>query len=143
MEGACPGTVASLSNSYLGLTFFSISIKVLWGPDILLDTKFIALRSNTSWCYFSLRTHAPIEYIKLEILGYYGYCQAIVSYTYTKLPDCVDIIRCTSMRFSQLLPWKHESVGRVLSGHQLLKQSDVRCNISTHVGSFVFIIHAT
>ena len=44
------------------------------------------------------------------------------------------------MRFSQLVPWKHESVGRVLSGHQLGKPSDVRWIMSTHEGSFVFII---
>ena len=47
------------------------------------------------------------------------------------------------MRFSQLMPWKHESVGRVLSRHQLGKLSDVRRIISTHEGSFVFIIHPT
>ena len=47
------------------------------------------------------------------------------------------------MRFFQLVPWKHESVGRVLSGHQLGKPSDVRRIISTHEGSFVFIIHPT
>ena len=44
-------------------------------------------------------------------------------------------------RFSLLVPWKHESVGLVLSGHQLRKPSDVFRIISTHEGSFVFIIH--
>ena len=29
------------------------------------------------------------------------------------------------MRFSQLVPWKHESVGQVLSEHQLGYPSDV------------------
>ena len=47
------------------------------------------------------------------------------------------------MRFSRLVPWKHESIGRVLSGHQLGKPSDVRWIMSTHEGSFVFIIHPT
>ena len=42
------------------------------------------------------------------------------------------------MRFSQQVLWKHESV---LSGPQLGKLSDVRWIISTHEGSFVFIIH--
>ena len=43
------------------------------------------------------------------------------------------------MRFSQQVPWKHESA---LSGPQLGKPlSDVRWIISTHEGSFVFIIH--
>ena len=46
-------------------------------------------------------------------------------------------------RFSQLVPWKHESVGRVHPGHQLGKRSDVRWIISAHEGSFVFIIHPT
>ena len=45
------------------------------------------------------------------------------------------------MWFSQMVPWKHESVGRVLSGHQLGKPSDVRRILSTHESSFVFIIH--
>ena len=43
-----------------------------------------------------------------------------------------------SMRFSKLVPWKHESVGLVLSGHQLGKPSDVRQIMSTHEGSFVY-----
>ena len=47
------------------------------------------------------------------------------------------------LRFYQLVPWKHEYLGRVLSGHQLGKPSDVRRIISTHEGSFVFIIHPT
>ena len=47
------------------------------------------------------------------------------------------------MRFSQLVPWKHEFVGRVFSGHQLGKPSDVWWIISTHESSFVFIIHQT
>ena len=46
-----------------------------------------------------------------------------VLYIYTKPPECVDIIR--------------------LSGHQQGKLSDVRQIISTHEGSFVFIIHPT
>ena len=37
--------------------------------------------------------------------------------------------------------WKHESAGRVLSGPQLGKPSDVRWIMSSHEGSFVFIIH--
>ena len=36
------------------------------------------------------------------------------------------------MRFSQQVPWKHESVRRVLSEHQLGKPSDVRRIMSTH-----------
>ena len=63
--------------------------------------------------------------------------------TYTKPPECVDIIIRTLRRFAQLVPWKHESVGRVLAGHQLGKPSDVLRIISTHEGSFVFIIHPT
>ena len=47
------------------------------------------------------------------------------------------------MRFSQLVPWKHKSVGAVLSGHQLGKPSDIRLIMSTQKGSFVFIIHPT
>ena len=46
-------------------------------------------------------------------------------YTYTKPPECVDIIRHYIKRFSQLVPWKHESVGQVLSGHQLGKPSKI------------------
>ena len=42
-----------------------------------------------------------------------------------------------------MVPWKHESVEGVLSGHQLGKPSDVRQIISTHEGSFVFTIHPT
>ena len=42
------------------------------------------------------------------------------------------------MRFPKLVPWKHESVGRVLSGHQLGEPSDVRQIISTHSGGFVY-----
>ena len=61
----------------------------------------------------------------------------------TKPPECVDYNPQYIMRFSRLVPWKHESVGRVLSGHQLGKPSDVRGIMSTHEGSFVFIIHAT
>ena len=66
---------------------------------------------------------------------------------YTKPPECVDIIRHTSLGFpswcpessgpfSQLVPLKQGSVGLVLSGHQLGKPSDVRWIISTHEGSF-------
>ena len=43
------------------------------------------------------------------------------------------------MRFCQLVPWKHESVGQVLSGHQLGKLSDVRQIISTHKGSLYLL----
>ena len=57
----------------------------------------------------------------------------------TKPPECV----VTIMRFSQVVSWKHESEGRVLSGHQLRKPSDVLLIMSTHKGSFVFIIHPT
>ena len=39
------------------------------------------------------------------------------------------------MRFSQLVNWKQESIGRVLSGHQLGKPSDVQRIMSTHSGS--------
>ena len=42
---------------------------------------------------------------------------------YTKPPECVNIIRNT------LVPSKHESVGRVISGHQLGKSSDVNFGI--------------
>ena len=42
---------------------------------------------------------------------------------------------------SQLVPWKLESVERVLLGHQLGRPSDVPWIMSTHGGSFVFIIH--
>ena len=38
-----------------------------------------------------------------------------------------------------MVPWKHESVGRVLSGHQLRKPSDVRQIISTHEGSLYLL----
>ena len=62
---------------------------------------------------------------------------------YTKPPECVDKNPPYIMRFSQLVLWKHESVGRVLSGHQQGKPSDVRWIISTLEGSFVFIIHPT
>ena len=51
------------------------------------------------------------------------------------------LVKDSCMRFSQLVPWKHESVGQVPSGHQLGKPSDVRWIILTHEGSFVFIIH--
>ena len=40
------------------------------------------------------------------------------------------------MGFSQLVPWKHESVGRVLSGHQLVKptgKTDMRYVIRTAI----------
>ena len=53
---------------------------------------------------------------------------------YTKPPESV-LNRYNPLyvtRFSQLVPWKHESVGRLLSGHQLGKPSDVRQIISTH-----------
>ena len=39
--------------------------------------------------------------------------------------------------------WNHESIGRVLSEHQLGKPNDVRRIMSSHEGSFVFIIHPT
>ena len=44
------------------------------------------------------------------------------------------------MRFSQLVPWKHESVGWVLPEPQLGKPRDVRWIISTQKGSFVFVV---
>ena len=47
------------------------------------------------------------------------------------------------MRFSQLVPWKHESVGRVLSEPQLGTLSDVWGIMSTQKGSVVFILHPT
>ena len=42
------------------------------------------------------------------------------------------------MRFSQLVPWKHESVGRVLSEHQLGKPSEVLWIVS-HKGSLYLL----
>ena len=42
---------------------------------------------------------------------------------YTKPTECVDPPYI--IRFSQLVPWNHESIGRVISGHQLGKPSDV------------------
>ena len=41
------------------------------------------------------------------------------------------------MRFSQLVPWKHESVGRVLSEHKLGKPSDVGRIMSTQEGRLI------
>ena len=41
------------------------------------------------------------------------------------------------MSFSQLVPRKHESVGRVLLGHQLGKQSDVQQIMLPHKGSVI------
>ena len=43
------------------------------------------------------------------------------------------------MRFSQLVPWKHESVERVLSEHQLGKPSDVRPIMSSNEGSLYLL----
>ena len=43
------------------------------------------------------------------------------------------------MRFSKLVPWKHESTGRVLSRHQLGKPSDVHQIMSTHEGSLYLL----
>ena len=44
------------------------------------------------------------------------------------------------MRFSQLEPWKHESVGRVLSGHQLEEQSDVR-GLCQHTRVVLYLLY--
>ena len=44
------------------------------------------------------------------------------------------------MRFSQLVPWKHQSVGRVLSGHQLGKPSDVR-RIYQHTKVVLYLLY--
>ena len=42
-----------------------------------------------------------------------------------------------------MVPWKHKSVGHVLSGHHLGKLSDIQCIMSTQKGTFVFIIRPT
>ena len=57
---------------------------------------------------------------------------------YTKSPEYVHIIHRTSHGFQA-----GASVGRVLSGHQLGKPSDVWWIMSRNMGSFVFIIHPT
>ena len=89
--------------------------------------------------------------VRLDFLVKCHFCDK-----YTKPTECVDIIYSTSSGFYswcpearvrrtiafrvQLLPWKQESVGLVLSGYQLGKPSDERWIMSTHEGSFVFII---
>ena len=60
-----------------------------------------------------------LRYIYVEVLTF-----STVN-KYTKPTEHVDIIRRTSQGFLQLVPWKHESVERVLSGHQLGNPSDV------------------
>ena len=57
----------------------------------------------------------------------------------TKPPECVDIIRRHHEVFTAGA-LEAQSVGRMLSRHQLGEPSDVRRIIPTHVGSFVFII---
>ena len=64
-------------------------------------------------------------------------------YNYTKPPEGVDIICRTSRGFYSWCPGSTSPVGRMLSGHQLGKPSDVLQIISTHEGSCVFIIHPT
>ena len=60
----------------------------------------------------------------------------IITITNTKPPECADIIRRTLRGFTAGALEAHESVGRVLL-------SDVRGIMSTHEGSFVFIIHTS
>ena len=61
--------------------------------------------------------------MKLILCSYILLPFKITMYKYTKPPECVDII-AVHHEVSQLVPWKHESVGRVLSGHQVGKPSE-------------------
>ena len=89
-------------------------------------------KASTEHC-IGLITVRKDRYLKLAIFGH-----KIKFQIYIQNRPSVLIYSSYIMRYSQLVPWKHESVG-----HQQVKPNDVRRIMSTHEGSFVFIIHPT